>query len=80
MTKHGKTISAKNGFKLIEIEQIASDGSISIIGYAIIGPNGIEVSHFSSIEEALEKFKELTDVTPPSSPPPPPKVPGKPRR
>lgn len=68
MTKHGNTIQKKNGFKLVQIVSIEADGSVSIVGYAILDPKGNEISRFPSQEEVVVAFEELTDD---STPPPP---------
>ncbi len=70
MTKYGKTIQEKNGFKLVEVVHVEADGSITIVGYAILDPEGSEIGHFPTIEKALEEFKRLTEDY--TSPPPPP--------
>lgn len=61
MKKYGKTIQEKNGFKLVEVAHVEADGSVTIVGYAILDPKGNEIGHFSTLEEALEEFKRLTE-------------------
>lgn len=61
MSQYEKTIHEKNGFKLVEIK----DGTGVIVGYAILGPNGEKIAHFSSLEDALKEFEELTSTQPP---------------
>ena len=70
MTKYGKTLKEKNGYKLVEIVKVDANGSITIIGYAILHPDGKEISKFSTYHDALDELERLTDDNTPPSPKP----------
>lgn len=66
MTKYGKILREKNGFKLMEVMNVEADGSVSVVGYAILDPEGNEISRLATLEEVVEAFEVLTDdYTPP---------------
>jgi len=68
VTKYGKTLQEKNGLKLVEVVNVEADESVSVLGYAILDPEGNEISRFPALEGVVEAFEELTDDYPPPKP------------
>lgn len=55
-----RNLAEKNGYKLVEIVRRETDGSETVVGYAIIGPNGYR-EEFPTRDEAETKFKERSE-------------------
>lgn len=70
MTKYRNTLNEINGYKLVEVVKVDAEENITIIGYAILDPDGNELSQFSTYKQALEELEQHTNDSKPSSPRP----------
>ena len=69
MIRYGRTLCGKGCFYLVEKIDAAPDGSTTIVGYAIVGPDGTELESFAANELGgamveLDRIAEDKEATP----------------
>lgn len=59
-----KTLTSKNGFSLVEVTLLDSNGHFVRTNYEVYGPDGDHLDSFGSLEEAQSYLKSVLPEPP----------------
>ena len=61
MRSYGNTLFAENGFSLVEVVEMDVAGSQVVVGYAILDPDGDEISFLKSYDDAVAEIRRILE-------------------
>jgi hypothetical protein len=61
MRKYGGVAREKNGYSVVEVYEEDSSGNQTLIGYAVLDPDGGEVGFFGNLDDAMDELDRVAN-------------------